>query len=48
MGVGTLATAAFILQIHDRLATLAAPSADSIALDLDEARLAKRIRRTTR
>jgi len=48
VGVGTLATAAFILQIHDRLATLAAPSADSIALDLDEARLAKRIRRTTR
>jgi transcriptional regulator with XRE-family HTH domain len=47
VGIGTLATAAFILQIHDRLANLANPSTDSIALDLDEGRLAKRIRRTS-
>ena len=48
VGVGTLATAAFILQMHDRLANLANPSTDSIALDLDEGRLAKRIHRIRR
>jgi len=47
VSIGTLATAAFILQMHDRLASLASPSTDAIALDLDEGRLAKRIRRTT-
>ena len=41
--IGTLATAAFILQMHDLLANLANPSTDAIALDLDEGRLAKRI-----
>jgi hypothetical protein len=45
VSVGTLATAAFILQVHDRLATLAAPERDSLALDLEEERLPKRIRR---
>jgi transcriptional regulator with XRE-family HTH domain len=45
VSVGTLATAAFILQLQDRLANLASPSTDAMALDLDEGRLAKRIRR---
>ncbi len=45
VGVGTLATAAFILQLHDRLANLAAPATDALALSLDEGRLPKRIRR---
>jgi transcriptional regulator with XRE-family HTH domain len=43
---GTLATAAFVLQLHDRLANLAAPSTDALALALDEKRLPIRIRRT--
>ena len=42
---GTLATAAFVLQLHDRLANLAAPATDALALSLDERRLPKRIRR---
>lgn len=46
VSIGTLATAAFILQMHDRLANLAAPSEDSLGLALDEERLPKRIRRT--
>ncbi len=45
VSMGTLATAAFILQLHDRLANLAAPATDSLGLSLDEARLPKRIRR---
>ena len=45
VSVGTLATAAFILQLHDRLANLAAPATDALALSLDERRLPKRIRR---
>ena len=45
VAVGTLATAAFILQLHDRLAALAAPGSDVLALSLDERRLPKRIRR---
>src|ERR1700735_3743131 len=36
VAVGTLATAAFILQLQDRLANLAAPATDALALDLDE------------
>lgn len=43
---GTLATAAFILQLHDGLANLAAPGTDNLGLDLDEQRLPKRIRRS--
>ena len=43
---GTLATATFILQLHDRLANLAAPGSDALGLSLDENRLPKRIRRT--
>ena len=45
VSLGALATVAFVLQIHDRLANLAAPAADVLALDLDERRLPKRIRR---
>jgi transcriptional regulator with XRE-family HTH domain len=46
VSIGTLATAAFVLQLHDRLANLAAPATDALALSLDEHRLPKRIRRT--
>ena len=42
---GTLATALFVLQLHDRLANLASPGTDSRALGLEESRLAKRIHR---
>ena len=45
VAIGTLATAAFILQLHDRLASLAAPASDELGLHLDEQRLPKRIRR---
>jgi transcriptional regulator with XRE-family HTH domain len=45
VALGTLATAAFVLQLHDRLANLAEPATDALALNLDEGRLPKRIRR---
>lgn len=45
VALGTLATAAFVLQLHDRLANLAAPATDALALSLDEQRLPRRIRR---
>ncbi len=45
VALGTLASAAFILQLHDRLAGLAAPARDTLALKLDEERLPRRIRR---
>lgn len=45
VALGTLATACFILQLHDRLANLAAPATDAIALSLDEKHLPQRIRR---
>lgn len=45
VATGTLATAAFILQLHDRLANLASPDRDTLGLNLDEQRLPKRIRR---
>lgn len=45
VAVGTLATAAFVLQLHDRLANLATPESDHLALSLDERRLPQRIRR---
>lgn len=45
VALGTLVTAAFVLNLHDRLANLAAPASDAIALTLDEQRLPKRIRR---
>ena len=46
VAVGTLATALFVLQLHDHLADLAAPASDALALHLDEKRVRKRIRRT--
>lgn len=45
VALGTLATAAFVLGLHDRLANLAAPARDELALSLDEGRLPQRIRR---
>ena len=45
VALGTLATAAFILKLHDRLANLAAPASDELALNLDERRLPQRIHR---
>lgn len=45
VALGTLVTAAFVLNLHDRLANLAAPETDELALSLDEQRLPKRIRR---
>jgi len=43
VAIGTLATALFVLQLHDRLADLAAPGSDALALQLDEKRVPKRI-----
>ena len=45
VALGTLITAAFILNLHDRLANLAAPANDELALSLDERRLPQRIHR---
>jgi transcriptional regulator with XRE-family HTH domain len=45
VSLGTLATAAFVLQLHDRLAGLAVPASDALGLSLDERRLPQRIRR---
>ena len=45
VGLGTLATATFVLGLHGRLADLAAPASDELALSLDERRLPQRIRR---
>jgi hypothetical protein len=42
---GVFATAAFALNLHDRLANLAAPGSDELALSLDERRVPQRIRR---
>ncbi len=46
IALGTLATAAFILQLHDGLANLAAPATDALALSLEEQRVPRRIRRS--
>lgn len=43
---GKLATAAFILQLRDRLANLATPGNDTLGLSLDEKRLSQRTRRS--
>jgi len=45
VALGTLSTAAFVLQLHDRLANIASPGTDALALGLDERRIPKRIRR---
>jgi len=48
VSLGTFATATFVLQLHDRLANLASPGTDELALNLDEARLPKKIHRSRR
>ncbi|HEY3761127.1 MAG TPA: helix-turn-helix transcriptional regulator [Verrucomicrobiae bacterium] len=45
VALGTLVTATFVLGLHDRLANLASPASDELALGLDERRLPQRIRR---
>ncbi len=45
VAIGTLVTATFILNLHDRLANLAAPAQDELGLSLDEQRLPQRIHR---
>src|SRR5882724_1685311 len=45
VSVGTMATATFILGLHDRMANLAAPASDELALSLDERRVPQRIHR---
>lgn len=45
VSIGTLATALFILQLHDRLSQLVAPGSDELGLNLEEERLPQRIRR---
>ena len=45
VALGTLATATFILNLHERLANLLAPASDDLGLSLDERRLPQRIRR---
>ena len=48
VSLGTLAAAAFVLQMHTRLADLFAAANDDLALKLDEQRLPKRIRSRAR
>ena len=43
VAVGTLATAAFVLNLHHQLANLAAPATDELGLSLEERRLPQRI-----
>ncbi|MBE7494592.1 MAG: helix-turn-helix transcriptional regulator [Verrucomicrobiaceae bacterium] len=45
VAIGTLATALFVLQLHDRLASLAAASGDALGLEKEAELLPKRIRR---
>ncbi len=45
VSLGTFVTAAFVLQLHQRLAGLASAESDTLGLSLDEERLPKRIRR---
>jgi transcriptional regulator with XRE-family HTH domain len=45
VALGTLATVTFVLNLHGRLADLAASTRDELALELDERRLPQRIRR---
>ncbi len=45
VALGTLVTATFVLGLHDRIANLASPGSDELALSLDEIRLPQRIRR---
>ena len=43
VALGTFVTATFILNLHERLASLAAPDRDELGLGLDERRLPQRI-----
>ena len=43
VAVGTVAAAAFVLQLHDRIANLAAPASDEVAMALDAQRTPKHI-----
>ena len=45
VSVGTVTIAAFVLQLHNRLADLAVPATDELALGLEESRVPKRIHR---
>ena len=45
VAMGTLATALFILHLHDRLAALAAPERDRLGMEIDVDRLPRRIHR---
>lgn len=45
VALGTFVTATFILNLHERVANLAAPASDDLGLTLDEQRLPQRIRR---
>jgi len=45
VAIGTVATALFILGLHERLADLADQTTDAVGLDLDRANLPQRIRR---
>lgn len=44
VSLGTLATATFILQLHDRLSDLANPGSDALGLSLDDRQISRRIR----
>lgn len=48
VAVGTLATALFVLQLHERLASLAAPGEDTLGLEKDAEQLPTRIRKSKR
>jgi len=43
VSLGAFANATFVLQLHERLAQLAAPAQDTLAFELDEERLPKRM-----
>ncbi len=45
VAIGTLATAAFVLNLHERLAQVLTPASDDLGLRMDESRLPQRIRR---
>ena len=48
VAIGTVATAAFVLGIVDRLAALADQATDAVGLSIDRESLPKRIRRAAR
>jgi DNA-binding XRE family transcriptional regulator len=48
VGLGIYATVLFVLGLHSRLAEIADVRHDALGLNLDEARLPKRIRQTSR